>query len=491
MTIKSTLLQVRKQFTNNWFRMLLASGGILIGVWAIAITTSLSLSLADTIITAINSQPGATQISLSRSSEGKTDFQELEFDSEFSPISIAEVEDIVAGSDTIIESYPTVDVATYITGPENQESCYTQNQNVITQLNTGTIKPEEAQKIQEDFRLKCPTATIDFQPLSLAVKADQNKWVGQKFDLSAGEVAVCFECNPNTPLYKIFAANNPSDLLGQTITIDFTKPPTVYKLGEGISNTFIEEEQEIFPEPNQIELTIRAVFDDRDQETNVFQGQGNNTFYGTTNLIQTAISPVSDLNLETAGFQTFSLKTDSFDNTAKTIEDLQDKGYLAGSGALSLIQAIQYFFYGVSAVLGLFGFIALIASMFGIINVMTISVLKRKKEIGILKALGARGKDIFNIFILESSLLGFIGWAAGILTTYICLLLSSWAFDQFVLSNEDWKQNLQNLNIGSFEPVLYWWVAAITLALALIITIISGLAPSLRAAKQNPVDVLR
>lgn len=491
MTIKSILLQVRKQFTSNWLRMLLASGGILIGVWAISLTSSLSLSLADTIVTAINSQEGATEISLSKSVDGKTNFQELDIDSEFEPLSISEVNGIIKNNDALISGFPSFDLSTYITSPTSETSCYNKALNVNSQLGTGQISPKEARQIQEDFRNNCPVASISLQPLSQATKSNQDKWFGQDADLKEGEIAVCYECSTKNPLYKIMKVETPEALLDQTITIDFSEAPSFFTLDQTISNAFIEEEKEIYQEPNQVELTIKAVFDDRNQETNAFQGQTNNRFYGTTDLIQAAITPLSQTTLDEIGFQSFNLKTDSFENTSRVVEDLQGGGYLAGSGVLSLISAIQYFFYGVSAVLGLFGFIALIASMFGIINVMTISVLKRKKEIGILKALGARGKDIFNIFILESSLLGLLGWLAGVALTFACLALSNWAFDQFVLTNDEWKQNLQNLNIESFEPVLYPQIALITFILALLITVISGVAPSIRAAKQNPVDVLR
>ena len=143
------------------------------------------------------------------------------------------------------------------------------------------------------------------------------------------------------------------------------------------------------------------------------------------------------------------------------------------------------------AVLGLFGVIALVASMFGIINVMTISVLRRQKEIGILKALGARGGGIFRVFMLESLLLGVLGWGLGLVATLASLRLVSYLFDTVLLENTEWRENLGSFNITSFEPALPWYVALITLAVALFFTSVSGLVPALRAARKNPVDVLR
>ncbi|NJK71405.1 MAG: FtsX-like permease family protein [Thermales bacterium] len=103
------------------------------------------------------------------------------------------------------------------------------------------------------------------------------------------------------------------------------------------------------------------------------------------------------------------------------------------SPAQLFISSAQSLFLIITIVLGLFGVIALIASIFGITNVMAISVLKRQKEIGILKALGARNTDILKIFLLESSLLGIIGWIIGTILGYLSTLSIALIFEKFCL----------------------------------------------------------
>jgi putative ABC transport system permease protein len=170
---------------------------------------------------------------------------------------------------------------------------------------------------------------------------------------------------------------------------------------------------------------------------------------------------------------------------------LRGDGFFTFSLAEVLIGSVQAAFNVLTIVLSGFGFIALVASIFGIVNVMTISVLERRKEIGVLKSLGARDMDIFKIFFLESAVLGFIGWLGGTLLGLFGGFLISTIFKAFINSNSDWKKNLEGLNIDNFSPSFPWWLLLGTLAVALFFTTLSGIFPAIRAGRQNPVEVLR
>jgi len=135
--------------------------------------------------------------------------------------------------------------------------------------------------------------------------------------------------------------------------------------------------------------------------------------------------------------------------------------------------------------------IILIASLFGIVAIMTISVLERRKEIGILKAMGATDGSIFLLFLAESIFLGLFGWVLGTLAFYASSWLIQQAFARFVLSNTEWKANLANFNIYDFYPIAPWWLLVSTLTVAVFFTTLSGIYPALKAARQNPVEVLR
>ena len=106
-----------------------------------------------------------------------------------------------------------------------------------------------------------------------------------------------------------------------------------------------------------------------------------------------------------------------------------------------------------------------------------VSVIERVKEIGVIRSLGGRKKDVSRLFNAETVIIGFISGAIGIAFTY-CL------------------QIICNLIVGAISGIytiaaLPWYTALIMIALSMILTLISGLVPASIAAKKDPVEALR
>ena len=132
----------------------------------------------------------------------------------------------------------------------------------------------------------------------------------------------------------------------------------------------------------------------------------------------------------------------------------------------------------ITIVLIAFSAISLVVSgiMIGIITY--ISVLERTKEIGVLRALGARSKDISRVFNAETLMIGFVAGLMGIIATLILI----------VPINAIIRALAGVSNIGASLPA----VAAIVLVLiSMSLTVVSGLIPSRVAAKKDPVEALR
>ena len=129
------------------------------------------------------------------------------------------------------------------------------------------------------------------------------------------------------------------------------------------------------------------------------------------------------------------------------------------------------------------GAIALFVAAVGIVNTMTISLLERTREIGIMKALGAKNKDVKKMFIYESWLLGLIGGGSGILVGWLF-----GKFFNFVIAFL-FKLSGQQNSVELF--IIPWKFASAVLCFALILALLSGLFPARRAAKLNPLDALR
>ena len=128
-------------------------------------------------------------------------------------------------------------------------------------------------------------------------------------------------------------------------------------------------------------------------------------------------------------------------------------------------------------------FIALVASIsifigaLGIVNTMTTSVLERKKEIGIMKAIGARNSQIFFQFFIESGLLGLIGGLIGATIGVLIGIIGTSALNNFLGAELD--------------IFIDYYLIFFALLGSFLIGAIAGIAPAMNAAKQNPVEALR
>lgn len=141
------------------------------------------------------------------------------------------------------------------------------------------------------------------------------------------------------------------------------------------------------------------------------------------------------------------------------------------------LEAVNGILGGVQAFIVIVAGISIFIGSLGIVNTMTTSVLERKKEIGIMKSIGARNDHIFLQFFIESSLLGFLGGVVGV----ILGVLIGW-FGTVGINN--W--------IGAeIKPMIDFGLIFFALLGSFIIGGIAGIVPAMNAAKQNPVEAIR
>ena len=128
-------------------------------------------------------------------------------------------------------------------------------------------------------------------------------------------------------------------------------------------------------------------------------------------------------------------------------------------------------------------FVAIIASMsivvgvIGIANTMYTSVLERKKEIGTMKAIGAKNSDIMIIFLIESGLMGLIGSLIGVIAGVTIGYIGTSIINSWVGSKA--------------TPSIDFMLIGLTLLGGFLIGMIAGIAPAFKASKENPVEALR
>jgi putative ABC transport system permease protein len=121
--------------------------------------------------------------------------------------------------------------------------------------------------------------------------------------------------------------------------------------------------------------------------------------------------------------------------------------------------------------------ISLIVGGIGITNTMYTSVLERTRQIGVMKAVGAKNRDVLAIFIFESGIIGLIGGAIGV-------LLGALAGKAIELTASVAGFSMLQISISPYVVVL-------GLLFALVIGVISGIAPARHASRLNPVEALR
>lgn len=171
--------------------------------------------------------------------------------------------------------------------------------------------------------------------------------------------------------------------------------------------------------------------------------------------------------------------SNEFLNTVEA--ELIDEGFRVTALSKTVEQASKIF-QGVQAVLAVFGGIALVVSAIGMFNTMTVTLLERTKEIGIMRTIGASPRDIKWLFVSESIVVGFLGGITGILMGVI-LGLTINVLLNFVAS----QFGGQSVSLFSFPLNFLLFITVFSAAVGYL----TGIFPAKRASTLNPLDAIR
>ena len=170
------------------------------------------------------------------------------------------------------------------------------------------------------------------------------------------------------------------------------------------------------------------------------------------------------------------VKTDSEEITNAINQYLSTRDDVTGSIEESLANMFTEMTNIIGTSLTVISLISLLVSAIMILVVMNMSVSERTKEIGVLKSIGARKKDIRRIFSSESFLVGLLSGICGLVFAGILILIVYIVLTTFV----------------GFAPLSFkWYYPFIALGVSIVISVLSGLYPASKAAKLDPVESLR
>jgi putative ABC transport system permease protein len=148
---------------------------------------------------------------------------------------------------------------------------------------------------------------------------------------------------------------------------------------------------------------------------------------------------------------------------------------------LDATRSLRRFFAVLDLFLGIFGSLALAVAALGIVNTLVMAILERRREIGIMKAIGASDGDVKKLFLAEAAVMGLVGGMLGVVL--------GWAMGRLINAGTNVYLHRQNLPSEELWAVP-WWLLAGAIAFAIVISMISGLYPAARAARLDPVQAL-
>jgi putative ABC transport system permease protein len=149
---------------------------------------------------------------------------------------------------------------------------------------------------------------------------------------------------------------------------------------------------------------------------------------------------------------------------------------------LDATKSMRRFFAILDLFLGIFGSLALTVASIGIINTLVMAILERRREIGIMKAVGASDGDVRGLFFAEAGAMGLLGG--------VCGTILGWIIGRVI----NFGTNIY-LKRQGFPPEHIWsvpvWLVAGAVGFAFVVSLLSGLYPASRAARLDPVQALR
>ncbi len=191
------------------------------------------------------------------------------------------------------------------------------------------------------------------------------------------------------------------------------------------------------------------------------------------------------INRNKDGYNNVIVKAESAEQVVAITERINELGFMAYSPQ-SMVEGINSYFVILQLVFGGIGAIALLVAAIGIANTMTMAILERTKEIGLMKAIGATNRDVLSIFLGEAAGIGFLGGLGGAIFGWLGSKVINIVAMSF-LANQAQGGGIPS-GLNAVTPV---WLLLFSIIFATLVGLLSGLYPALRAATLAPMMALK
>ena len=221
-----------------------------------------------------------------------------------------------------------------------------------------------------------------------------------------------------------------------------------------------------------------------DPKENLVSTSASYTIVGVIPDDKTPIFYVPFMDLRSLGITNYSqvkVVVDNQADLAKVRQQIEAMGYVTRSVADTVAQ-INSLFATARLILALLGMVALAVAALGMFNTLTVSLLERTREVGLMKAMGMKSSEVQELFLTESMIMGFLGGILGIVLGFVAGKLVGLILSFFAI--------FRGVGFVDISHVPLVFVFGVTF-LSLIVGILTGIYPARRATKISALNALR
>ena len=321
------------------------------------------------------------------------------------------------------------------------------------------------------------------EALDYKISQGRNLEEGEEDGILIGsEILTYFTKNGKMPDWTKEQVPMPFDMEKQTFKCD------VLRYDEKTGKPILETEKGKFKKPKSLELKVVGMLDGSNYE------QANSVII-TRKLYDKLKAARIEYNKALGWYtdedkakdkkETYyqaTVKVNERDNVKGVVEELKALGYQAYSD-MEWIEELEEQSKSRQMALGAIGIVSFVVAAIGIANTMMMSIYERTKEIGVMKVIGAKIKDIEYMFLMESLLIGFFGGVLGALISLIISMIMNISGEKIAM--------MMGMYNSSTVSVMTPQLLGAGILFSVIIGLLSGYFPARKAMKLSALSAIR